>query len=127
MFEAKDMLEKPAVWLNASGEESELIMSSRVRIARNLYQHRFTHNCDAGELSDILGLASRAAGQANTFEVSRFFGMGEISTLDRQFLAERHLVSREFLVNSANRGLVVNGEEDVCLMINEEDHMRLQA
>jgi protein arginine kinase len=53
--------------------------------------------------------------------------MGDVSALDRQFLAERHLVSREFLMNSASRGLVVNPEEDVCLMINEEDHLRIQG
>jgi protein arginine kinase len=127
LFEAGDMLDNPAAWLNASGDESEVIMSSRVRIARNLHRHRFAHNCDNGELSDILTESSRAAGETDTFKDSRFVGMGEISTLDRQFLAERHLVSRELLVNSVSRGLVVNGTEDVCLMINEEDHLRLQA
>lgn len=127
MFEADDMLQKPPVWLDASGEESEIIMSSRVRLARNLSQHRFTHNCDNEELSEILSETSAAAGEADTFKVSQFVGMGEVSTLDRQFLVERHLVSREFLLNSANRGLLVNGNEDVCLMINEEDHLRLQA
>jgi protein arginine kinase len=121
------MLNTPAGWLDAGGGEAEIIMSSRVRIARNLYQHRFTHNCDNEELSDILAEASKAAGEAPSFEDSRFIGMGEVSTLDRQFLAERHLVSREFLLNSANRGVVVNNAEDTCLMVNEEDHLRLQA
>jgi protein arginine kinase len=127
LFDASNMLNTPAGWLDASGAESEVIMSSRVRIARNLYQHRFTHNCDNEELSDILAEAAAAAGDAATFGNSSFVGMGEASTLDRQFLAERHLVSREFLLNSANRGLVVNEAEDACMMINEEDHLRLQA
>ena len=47
--------------------------------------------------------------------------------MDRQFLAERHLVSREFLLNSANRGLMVSPSEELCLMVNEEDHFRIQA
>jgi protein arginine kinase len=53
--------------------------------------------------------------------------MGEISTLDRQLLAERHLVSREFLSHSASRGLVFVRDESVSLMINEEDHLRMQG
>ena len=127
MFDASDMLEHPATWLEADGEESEIIMSSRVRVARNLARHRFTHNCDAEELSDVLAEVSDAAGKTKTFKESLFVGMGEVSTLDRQFLSERHLVSRDFLHNSSHRGLVLNGAEDVCLMINEEDHLRLQA
>lgn len=127
MFDVGEMLKTPASWLDADGEESEIIMSSRVRVARNLYEHRFTHHCDNEELSEILSDASRAVGQTPTFAKSQFIGMGEVSTLDRQFLVERHLVSREFLLNSANRGLVVTSSEDVCVMLNEEDHLRLQA
>lgn len=121
------MIHEPAAWLAAAGEDSEIVMSSRVRIARNLNGHRFTHHCDNEELSAILRESRDAAREAGAFARNRFIPMGQISTLDRQFLAERHLVSREFLINSANRGLMVNTNEDVCLMINEEDHLRLQG
>jgi protein arginine kinase len=121
------MLKRPARWLDASGEENEIIMSSRVRVARNLCQHRFTHNCDAEQLSEVLAETTRVAGETRTFENSRFVGMGEVSTLDRQFLVERHMVSREFLHNSANRGVIFSDDEAISLMINEEDHLRLQA
>jgi protein arginine kinase len=127
VFDASDMLERPATWLEADGEESEIIMSSRVRVARNLARHRFTHNCDGEELSEILAEISGAAGKTKTFKNSVYVKMGEVSTLDRQFLSERHLVSRDFLHNSSHRGLVLNGDEDVCMMINEEDHLRLQS
>jgi len=127
VFDVRDMLNHPATWLSGDGEESEIIMSSRVRVARNLAHHRFTHNCDHEELSDVLSEVSAAAGSTKTFEKSVFVGMGEVSTLDRQFLSERHLVSRDFLHNSSHRAVVLNGAEDVCLMINEEDHLRLQA
>jgi protein arginine kinase len=127
LFDASDMLDNAASWLDGGGEESEIIMSSRVRVARNLHGRRFAHNCDNEELSDILSAVSAAAGETDSLRNGRFVGMGEVSTLDRQFLSERHLVSREFLLNSANRGVVVNESEDVSLMINEEDHLRLQA
>jgi protein arginine kinase len=121
------MIKRPAVWLNAEGDESEIILSSRVRIARNLFKFRFTHNLDNDGLAEILKRAQTAAFESDTFKDNQYVAMGEISALDRQFLAERHLVSRDFLFNSSNRGLVVNKDEDVCLMINEEDHLRMQA
>jgi protein arginine kinase len=121
------MVKEPARWLAGAGDESEIVMSSRVRIARNLSGHRFTHNCDNEELSEILRECWEAAQGSGAFARNRFIRMGQISTLDRQFLTERHLASREFLFSSANRGLVVNSSEDVCLMINEEDHLRLQG
>ncbi len=127
MFDFGDMVARPAGWLDGDGRDGEVVLSSRVRIARNLDEHRFTHNCDNEELSDILRESADVARDTSVFARHRFVRMGEISTLDRQFLAERHLVSREFLFNSANRALIVNEEEDVCLMINEEDHLRMQG
>jgi len=127
LFDAEQMIRTPAAWLDASGEESEIVMSSRVRVARNLMSHRFAHVCDNEELSEILAKVGAAAGAVDTFANGRTIAMGELSTLDRQFLLERHLVSREFLFNSTNRGLWLNRAEDVSLMINEEDHLRMQA
>jgi protein arginine kinase len=127
MFSAEEMAKHPASWLDASGENGEIVLSSRVRVARNLHEHRFTHHCSNEELSEILRETWSAAGQTRVFARHRFIPMGDISTLDRQFLAERHLVSREFLFNSSNRGLVVNSDENLCLMINEEDHLRIQG
>ncbi len=121
------MLRTPGSWLSGAGDENEIVLSSRVRIARNLRGHRFTHHCDDAELSAILGACEDAARRARVFERGRVVEMGQISVLDRQFLAERHLVSREFIVQSAHRALVVNASEDVSVMINEEDHLRIQG
>jgi protein arginine kinase len=121
------MLKQPAVWLDGSGEENEIVLSSRVRLARNLDTHRFTHNAGQEELGEILSKIQAAAGRTKTFENGAYFPMGSIPALNRQFLMERHLVSTDFLANSANRGLVINRTENICLMINEEDHLRLQA
>src|SRR6266513_4859109 len=53
--------------------------------------------------------------------------MDSLSTLDKQILVERHLISREHAAKSAGSGLVLNREETFCVMINEEDHLRMQA
>ncbi|MEJ2721202.1 MAG: protein arginine kinase [bacterium] len=122
-----DMIKTPAAWLDGSGDENEMVLSSRIRIARNLEQRRFTHHAPNEELAAVLEQTHGAVGDTEVFAGSRYVDMGGISTLDRQFLAERHLVSREFLFNSSNRGLFVSRKEDLCLMVNEEDHLRIQA
>jgi protein arginine kinase len=127
MSDFEDLVHNTAGWLGDAGDEGEIVMSSRARVARNLAGHRFTHHCDNEDLSEILRKSWEVASQTGVFQQNRFIQMGQISTLDRQFLAERHLVSREFVQNSANRALVVNHDEDTCLMINEEDHLRIQG
>jgi protein arginine kinase len=123
----EEMKQTPGRWMSGAGAENEIVLSSRVRLARNLKQHRFTHNAKNEELSEILEQTRKAGMETPTFEGAFYFPMGKISTLERRFLAERHLVSREFLFNSTNRGLIVNRGEDECVMINEEDHLRMQA
>lgn len=122
-----DMIKRPAAWLEGVGEESEIVLSTRVRMARNIDNQRFPQNADKDELAVILEQARSATEQTGLFKTGGYFPMGNVSSLDRQFLAERHLVSREFLFSSSNRGLAVNDLEDLCLMINEEDHLRIQA
>ena len=126
-FDSEDLVRQPARWLSGAGPQSEIVMSSRVRVARNLSGHRFTHSCDNEELSEILQTTRDAATSVRAFRQNKLVEMGEISTLDRQFLAERHLVSREFLFNSTSRALILDPDERVCLMINEEDHLRIQG
>jgi len=126
-MQINDMIKKPAQWLDASGDESEIVLSSRVRMARNLDSRRFPQRADKDELALVLEQARSASEQTRMFDTGGYFPMGNVSSLDRQFLAERHLVSREFLFSSSNRGLMVNANEDLCLMVNEEDHLRVQA
>jgi protein arginine kinase len=122
-----DMIKRPAGWLDGSGDDSEIVLSTRVRMARNIESRRFPQNADADELGAVLDETRSASERTGAFGDDGYFSMGGASSLDRQFLAERHLVSREFLFNSANRGLMVSGAEDLCLMINEEDHLRIQG
>ena len=122
-----EIVSHPGGWLDGGGDEHEIVLSSRVRIARNLHGHRFTHNCDNAELGAILRKSLDAARAARAFAHGRYVAMGEISTMERQLLAERHLVSREFLSQSANRGVLFVPDESVSLMINEEDHLRIQG
>jgi len=114
-------------WLRATGPESDIVMSSRIRLARNLAQFPFPSRADDGiraEIEDML--RSRIEKLPVGFKLS-YIPVSTLDTLDRQFLVERQLISREHAENHGQRGVGVSNEENVSLMINEEDHLRMQV
>src|SRR6266487_5256270 len=102
-------------------------MSSRVRLARNLKDSAFPGWAKKPERIRVMELIRPAV--ESLPELSGAFSetMDNLSALDKQLLVERHLISREHAAKSAGSGLVLNREETFCVMINEEDHLRMQA
>src|ERR1051325_1330395 len=102
-------------------------MSSRVRLARNLKALAFPGWAKKAERIKTLELIRPAvtalAPMADSFSES----MDNLSLLDKNILVERHLISREHAAKNAGSGLVLNRDETLCVMINEEDHLRMQA
>src|SRR3954469_12645973 len=102
-------------------------MSSRVRLARNLRSLPFPGFAKKPDrvkaLETIRPAVTSLPQMANAFAES----MDNLSALDKQILVERHLVSREHAAKNAGSGLVLNKEESISVMINEEDHMRMQS
>ena len=82
-------------WLDASGPESHLVLSTRIRLARNLTGHLFqTRNTD-GERERVLELVQRAARESVLLRRAVSFRLDQMDRSDRQLLHERHLVSKE--------------------------------
>src|SRR6266516_5467003 len=102
-------------------------MSSRVRLARNLKNSAFPGWAKKPERIRVMELIRPAV--EGLPELSGAFSetMDNLSALEKQLLVERHLISREHAAKSAGSGLVLNREETFCVMINEEDHLRMQA
>jgi protein arginine kinase len=102
-------------------------MSSRVRLARNVNGVAFpgwAKKTERVKALEIIRPAIEALPQLNgAFSET----MENLGPLDKQILVERHLISREHAAKSAGSGLVLNREESLCVMINEEDHLRMQA
>ena len=102
-------------------------MSSRVRLARNVKDAAFPGWAKKPERVRVLDLIRPAIQSLPEMKDAFAESMDSLSTLDKQILVERHLISREHAAKSAGSGLVVNREETLCFMINEEDHLRMQA
>ncbi|NOT08191.1 MAG: protein arginine kinase [Gemmatimonadales bacterium] len=118
-------------WLEASGVGSHLVVSTRVRLARNLKQHRFATRNDAAEREAIYGEVDAAAAEAAGLRRAVRFRVDHLELADRRLLHERHLLSRE-LAAPEPEGRVRQGggllvQESASIMVNEEDHLRLQA
>lgn len=123
-------------WLRASGPESDIVISSRVRLARNLTDFPFiarATDSDREQIEQILHArieALQAAGKlpsaAPTDEL-HYVDVGGLEEIDRQFLVERQLISREHADAEGARAVVIDGGERFSVMINEEDHLRIQV
>ncbi|MFH1219832.1 MAG: protein arginine kinase [Candidatus Eisenbacteria bacterium] len=123
----KDMAKVPSPWLDANGTHSDAVVSSRVRLARNLAGIPFTHRATAKDLEYSLGIAKQALEGTAMFKTGTLMLMSDLDNLERQFLVERHLISQEHAEKSPTRALVMGNSESASVMINEEDHLRLQA
>lgn len=118
---------QPSPWLDGEGPHSDLVVSTRVRLARNLANVPFTHRARDEQLQGVLASVSGAAERLPQFSDATLVRMNEIGPLERQILVERHLVSHELSDGSRPRGILVGPHERLSLMINEEDHLRLQS
>ncbi|QEG43677.1 protein arginine kinase [Roseimaritima ulvae] len=114
-------------WLRGTGPESDIVISSRIRLARNLGDFPFIRRCTN---EDRLAIERTVAARMNKLEDwndVRYINVDELSEVDRQFLVERQLISRELSESEGARAVAVDPEEQFSVMINEEDHLRLQV
>ena len=109
------------------GPHDRIVMSSRVRLARNLASGAFPGHAKKPERVQILEAIQPAVQSLPEMVDSFSSSMDALAALDKQILVERHLISREHAAKSGGSGLVLNREESLCVMINEEDHLRMQA
>ncbi|MFT5207711.1 MAG: protein arginine kinase [Candidatus Omnitrophota bacterium] len=121
------LLKQTCEWLKSSGPESEIILSSRVRLARNLQKYPFSHWAGKKHERDVLAVVEAAIKKSALMKKALWFGMNEISDLDKQFLVERHLISRELLSQPEYKAVAVSDKEIISIMVNEEDHLRIQV
>ncbi|MEW6063838.1 MAG: protein arginine kinase [Bacillota bacterium] len=117
-------------WLDASGPESDVIISSRVRLARNLVGYPFPHLLGPENADKILYAVQTAIhqkGMQETVGKLEICRMTELSPTERQILVEKHLISPDLLEQPEKRGVVLRNDEVISIMVNEEDHLRIQC
>ena len=127
MKDIHQFLSSPAESTRRHGPHDRIVMSSRVRLARNLRDHAFPGWAKKPERVKILETVLPALSALPEMADSFGEAMDNLTALDKQLLVERHLISREHAAKNVGSGLVVNRAESFCVLINEEDHLRMQA
>lgn len=121
------LLNQPADWMDHSGPHSDIVITSRIRLARNIRGAEFpgwaTKDTRLALLAEVLpaveALPEMKSGFAQGFE--------KLTAIQKQVLVERHLISREIAARSAGSAVVMNRRQTLSFMINEEDHLRMQS
>jgi protein arginine kinase len=114
-------------WLSGSGPHDQIVVSSRVRLARNLRGKPFPGWARKAERVAVLEEIRSAVEGLPEMENSFSERLEDLSPLEKQVLMERHLISREHAARGAGSAVVMNPEQTLSFMINEEDHLRMQA
>src|SRR5687767_13827063 len=128
MMNIDDFISSPTVASQRAGPHDRIVMSSRVRLARNLKSLPFPGFAKKPDRIKALETIRPAVTSLPQMGNSTFAeSMDNLSALDKPILVERHLISREHAAKNAGSGLVMNKDESLCVMINEEDHMRMQS
>ncbi|MEK6646864.1 MAG: protein arginine kinase [Candidatus Firestonebacteria bacterium] len=114
-------------WVSDSSPIGSIVISSRIRLARNLEKFPFPHCMDLDAAKIVVSEVKEAATSTKNLKNSIFVNLKKASKLDRKFLMERYLISKEHAFSSQERAVLFDADEQVALMINEEDHLRLQV
>lgn len=114
-------------WLKGSGPESDIVMSSRIRLARNLADYPFIRRCTDIDRANIESTVRERLSSDDRLGDLTFINVADLEAIDRQFLVERQLISREHANSDGARAVAIDNQEGLSLMVNEEDHLRLQV
>jgi protein arginine kinase len=114
-------------WLRGEGPHHQIVVSSRVRLARNLRERAFPGWAKKAERSQILDEIKPRVEELGEMQDSFSELLQDLSALEKQVLVERHLISREHAAKSVGSGVVMNRKQTLSIMINEEDHLRMQS
>ena len=110
-----------------TGPHDAIVLSSRVRLARNIVGIPFPGRADRESKQRVLETVQPAVESLPEMK-SHFSGaMADLKAVEKQILMERHLISREHAAKGAGSGIVLNRDETLCVMVNEEDHLRIQS
>ena len=122
-----DLIKQPSEWLRGVGPVSDIVISSRIRLARNLEKFPFATRATKASQAEVLKAVREGLAKSVTLKRPLVLDIGALDEVDRQFLVERHLVSREHIVHAEQKAVAIGQGEVISIMVNEEDHLRIQV
>ncbi|MCP4725800.1 MAG: protein arginine kinase [bacterium] len=126
MMNSQFSAKKPG-WLESNTKQSDIILSTRVRFARNIDSIPFPNWASETGLRRVIEVIRETRKDSSLIKKFRFINFHKLSEINRKFLVERHQISPAFLSLSYKRAMLLENSEEASVMINEEDHLRLQV
>lgn len=115
-------------WLNFSGGNKDIVLSSRIRLARNIKDISFPHKLKEDEGRDVVNKVEEAFYTSiHTEEDYKTLYLWQMDDINNRAYLEKHLISNKLITNNKKSAFILNKDETVSIMINEEDHLRLQC
>ena len=113
-------------WYVQTGKDSDIVISSRIRLARNIKGIPFTTKCKPEDLEKVINIMNN---EVNSLGYGlKLFRMDKIDNVTKLSLIEKHLISPEFVAKTENsitqnlKAILLNDDENICIMVNKEDH-----
>ena len=122
-----NMIHYPGEWLKGVGPNSDIVISSRIRLARNLSEYVFPSNLGERNTNQLLLALDEVTHKSKLLKRSVFLYTDDLSSVDKEILVERHLISKDHADAKSKGGVCVTEDEIVSIMVNEEDHLRMQT
>ncbi len=126
-YSIDELIRAEAELTNESAASIPVVLMTRIRLARNLAGFSFPGKADAPTRQSIFEKCQETLQGLRQMKDFSAFSMDSMSELEKQVLVERHLISRELAENGSGSGVVINRDQSVAVMINEEDHLRVQV
>src|SRR5438132_5984123 len=123
----QNLMASTGEWLRGEGPHHQVVVSSRVRLARNLRNRAFPGWAKKAERTVILELIKPRVEELAEMQEPFSELLQDLSALEKQVLVERHLISREHAAKSVGSAVIMNRRQTLSIMINEEDHLRMQS
>lgn len=116
-----------AIWLTGDGPDADVVVSSRVRLARNLRGMPFPQQANEEQMASVLAQIRAAIEATPSIGPTEILTLQELLPMGRQLAVEEHLTSPQHVQDVENRAIVLNRDKSVSVMVNEEDHLRIQT
>ncbi|GAA4873030.1 protein arginine kinase [Paenibacillus vulneris] len=116
-------------WMKGDGPDSDIVISSRIRIARNLQSYPFPMLATNQQSKEVLDQVSKVLSNEDLHTISHFslVPLDELNELEKRVLVEKHLISPALADESRNGAVILSDNESISIMVNEEDHLRIQC
>jgi protein arginine kinase len=124
---SSDQLYRVPAWFSGIGPESDVVISTRIRLARNLADHQFPLHASLADRQAVFAAAVEALKKVPACKGFTVANFAQLKKVNQQFLVEERVASPDLLVMDGDRGVASDADHRVNIMINEEDHLRLQS